>query len=47
VDQITVLEHGRIVEHGAQAELMQAHGLYHAMVERQATQPDQPSWGLS
>ena len=46
-DQIVVLEHGRIVEHGAHAELMQANGYYRAMVERQATQPDQPSWGLS
>ncbi len=46
-DQIVVLEHGRIVEHGAHAELMQAQGRYRAMVERQATQPDQASWGIS
>jgi ABC-type multidrug transport system fused ATPase/permease subunit len=39
MDEILVLEAGRIVERGAQEELLKANGLYKRMVEVQNQMP--------
>jgi ABC-type multidrug transport system fused ATPase/permease subunit len=40
VDEIVVLDHGKVVERGTHAELLKAHGLYFRMQARQPHAPE-------